>query len=444
MKIISDKLLQNKIDFFPHAEQQKVLDAYNSGKMEIVVSAGMQSGKSILCSYIILKELLSDNKSIAIIAPSYDLGLRIFDQLKKWLLAFSPDNPPKFQTKPFPRVEFHWGSFVEVKSAEAVEGMLGKGFNLIVVDEASRINREVFQQYILPRISSKKGGKVLIISTPLKKGDWFFEEFMANRNSEKGASFQFPSTANPYFDQSTLEIMRAKLPKVIFDREFLASFTEGSSSIFTTARDCISGGLPREAITGHRHLIGLDLAQAEDFTACSVIDESTRELVYVDRWNKLPYPIQKQKILVIANNYSPCRIIIDGRNIGAYMSAELKKEGLNVKDFIATGNNSKDPMNKGTKQKSVEKAMSFFESKDIAIPNDPILLDEIESYSYLLSPHGNIQYGVASGLHDDMITSLILAMWDLQTGRSNELLEDEKVRTRIIRTQRKIQRNSYR
>ena len=417
-QVISDKLLQAKIGFKPHKFQQKLLDSYNSGKTEIVISAGMQSGKSIFCAYIILKEILSDNKTIAIISPNYDLGQRIFDYLKEWLLTFSPENPPRFQTKPFPRVDLPWGSFCEIKSAEAPEGMLGKAYNLIVVDEASRVPRNVFQQYILPRISSTKG-KVVIISTPLKIGDWFYEEYLSCKDSDTTESFTFTSLDNPYFDRSNLEILKKKIPKVIYEREFMASFTEGSASVFSNIRECISEDLPREAINGHYHLIGLDLAKADDFTAICVLDRDTNEIIYMDRWNKLEYPIQKQKISAIARNLKG-RIIIDARNVGSYMGSELRKDGLWVEDFYATGTISPDLAKRGSKERLVEKAVSFFESKDISLPKNPLLLDELESYSYTISPFGNVRYGVPSGLHDDMVDALMLSLWQARPLKTSE------------------------
>lgn len=413
MKIVSDNLLQEKIGFKPHRFQQQILDAYNQGKRQIVVSAGIQSGKSIICAYIILKELLSNEKSCVVIAPSYDLGTRVFDYLKQWLLKLFPDSPPTFQTRPFPRIDLPWNSFVEVKSAEFAEGMLGKGFNVIVVDEASRIPRDVFQQYIYPRISSKEG-RILMISTPLKKGDWFYEEFMYSKENPDSAAFQFSSRDNPYFPDGQWEAMQKKLPKEVFDREFAASFIEGVSSVFRNVKDCVSGGLPREKIKGHYHIAGLDLAKAEDFTALVIVDSDTNEVVFADQWQKLPYPAQKERILAITKNYDPCRVIIDSRNVGSMMGDELRREGIWVEDFTATGTISPDWAKRGSKEKLVEKTISFFDSKRIAIPYYQPLIDQLESYSYNLSDFGNVRYGPPSGLHDDLVDALMLAIWGLR------------------------------
>ena len=179
-------------------------------------------------------------------SPSYDLGLRSFDHLRSFLNKFSP-SPSRIQLKPFPRVDLPWGSFCEVKSSESPEGMMGKGFDLIVVDEASRIPRNVFEQFIYPRISSKKG-KILIISTPLKK-DWFYEEWLKSKTDPNGASFQFSSDANPTFPKGQIEEMEKKLPKAIVDREFRAVFSDEITSIFKNVRECVSNEL-------HKSLIG--------------------------------------------------------------------------------------------------------------------------------------------------------------------------------------------
>ncbi|XOB40832.1 MAG: terminase large subunit domain-containing protein [Candidatus Nealsonbacteria bacterium] len=414
MKIISDSLLQKKIGFTPHKFQQQILDAYDLGKREIVVSAGVRSGKSMISAYLLLRELLSNNKSLCVISPSYELTERVLEYIKKWLPKVLSSSP-SFKMRPFPKIVLNWGggkSFLEGKSAENPTGILGQEYDLVVVDEASRIPRAVYEEYIFSRLVSKKG-KVVLISTPLKK-DWFYELWI-NAKSDS-ASFQFRTQDNPHNPNVLEEVERArkKLPRIIFERDFMAVFSDEITSIFRNVRDCISGGLPRKKMFNHSHIGGLDLAKEEDFTAFVIGDKISNEIVFVDRWQKIPYPAQRQRILKIAKDYSPCRIIIDSRNIGSMMSDELRREGVSVQDFTAVGTISKDWKKRGSKEKLVEKTMNFFEAKEISIPNHTALLDELSSYSYRLSDFGNIRYGSPVGLKDDLVDALMLCCWGLR------------------------------
>jgi hypothetical protein len=55
----------------------------------------------------------------------------------------------------------------------------------------------------------------------------------------------------------------------------------------------------------------------------------------------------------------------------------------------------------------------LLEQDRIKIPNDPILIAELKSMQYQLSPAGNLTVQVPDGLHDDCIMSLALAVWDI-------------------------------
>lgn len=427
-KVVNAEKLQKAINWSPHQKQKEIIDAYLDGKRKIVVSSGIRSGKSMTCAFIVLLELMSEGKEILVISPSYSLTDRVLDYVKQWLAKlFSV--PVNIQTKPFPKIELNWSggkSYVEGKSAEAEEQILGKSYDLIVIDEASRIPRRIFEQYLLPRIS-EKAGKLIMISTPFQK-DWFFEEFLKAKKDNAG--FQFSSVENPFFPKTEYEKRKEELPKTIFDREFNAVFSDEITSIFPNAHECISLSLPREAIEGHYHYIGLDLAKEEDWTAIAVADSQTNEIVFITRWQKLPYSAQLQKVLGIASQFKPYRIIIDSRNIGAIFGEQLRNEGIWTEDWVSTGTISKDFQKRGSKEKLVEKTMALFESRSIGIPNNSDLLDELSSYSYVISLMGNIRYGVPLGLHDDLVDALMLVCWNLKikTGISSETEADRQLR----------------
>lgn len=437
---INPKALMEKIHFEPHEFQLKIINAYLEGKKKIVVSAGQRSGKSMACAFLVVLELMADRREVLVISPSYSLTDRVFEYVKRWLSEFF-NQPVNYIAKPFPRIEMPWGSYVEGKSAESPEQILGKSYNLIVVDEASRIPREIFEQYLFPRIGEKKG-RMAMISTPLKR-DWFYEEFMMAK--EQGSGFQFGTLANPHYPKESYETFRKQLPKAIFDREFEGVFTDQITSIFPNVLECVSSALPREGHLPRFHYVGLDLAKEEDWTAITIADSITQEIVYTARWQKIPYSAQLQKVVGIISRYQPCRVVIDSRNIGAIFGEQLRHEGIATEDWVSVGTISPDFAKRGSKEKLVEKMMALFESHSISIPRDPDLIDELSSYSYVISEMGNVRYGVPSGLHDDLVDSLMLCCWNLDIkAQTTESELDRQFRLGAYQQKvRRIQRQTY-
>ena len=136
-KKISDEKLQEKIDFKPLEWQGKVLKC--KGK-EVVICAGRRSGKSILVSYMALKKLLEPNSVVWIVAPNYLLTEIVFNNVIGFLVKILSKNEYKIQNKPFKKLTLQNGSVLECKSVEASSGMLGHSTDLVIIDEAARVN----------------------------------------------------------------------------------------------------------------------------------------------------------------------------------------------------------------------------------------------------------------------------------------------------------------
>ena len=46
-----------------------------------------------------------------------------------------------------------------------------------------------------------------------------------------------------------------------------------------------------------------------------------------------------------------------------------------------------------------------------SIPDDELLIDELESYEYEVLPSGALRYAAPEGKHDDMVIAVALANW---------------------------------
>jgi hypothetical protein len=324
-------------------------------------------------------------------------------------------------TRPNPTIKTPWGTILECKSAENPTGILGQTYDLVIVDEASRIPRNVWETYVFPTTS--QGGKSIFISTPFGK-NWFYDKSIDVKQTE--GYFHFRTIDNKTIKNVEQEVERArlKLPEQVFKQEYEAEFLDDAASVFRKVRETINDGCLSEPISGHYYVLGVDLGKHEDFTVLTVVDKYYKKVVYFDRFNQIDYPLQKERIMATANRYNNARIVVDSTGVGQPICDDLRHEGLIVDDFKFTGK---------SKPELVEKLTIFIEQKNITIPNNQILIDELESFGYQLTDSGNIKYSAPTGLHDDCVMSLALSVWPLSPG-------DPRPITPMMREQQSVKR----
>jgi len=398
MEEINEKKLQTIIGFEPHLAQREILTCKNR---EIIVCAGRRFGKSLLASYIGLKELLEKKKRIWVVSPNYDLSLIIFDAILKWLLKIATSGRTiDIKKRPFPQITTAFGSILECKSTENPTGLLGRATDLIIVDEAARIPESIWNEYLFPT-THDRAGKAIFISTPCGQ-NWFYKKFLQLK--EEKAAFQYHSNVNPHFSQEEWERAKRLLPERVFLQEYLATFLPEAASLFRGVDEIIQQDAFSAPIAGHYYIIGVDLAKYQDFTVFIVLDRTTHKVVAYDRFQEINYPLQKMRLIALAKKYNNAKVIIDSTGLGDPIADDLRHEGLLVEDFRFTGK---------SKMQLIDKLSIFIEQKGIIIPPIPELIDELKIFSYEISDAGNIKYTAPRGFHDDGVIALSLAVWGL-------------------------------
>lgn len=420
---INDKLLCDKIGFVPHEAQWEIMEAAKT-KRDLTLCCGVRFGKSKICAYQAFKRLLADNQRIWIVSLTYDMAQKIFRFVTEFAGAYDKRLLKGLSTRPTPRLEVkEWNSWIECKSAENETSLMGEELDLAILDEAARMKPDIMDRYIQARLSTRRG-KSFVISTPFGQ-NWFYHRYLQTKDNEDGASFHFTSKDNPHFPQEEWEKARLRLPKDIFQQEYEAAFLADAAAVFRNVHNCIKDGCLQNPKPFHHYVMGLDLAKYNDFSVVTIIDKETHEVVYLDRFNKIPYTLQLTRIKDAARKYNST-VVIDALNVGAAIADDLRASGVAVIDFKATGNTDGGTEMKGTKERAIEKLNSFFETNNIAIPDDSTLIGELDSYGYQMSDAGNLKYGAPEGMHDDCVSSLMMAIWGLQGRVRSELIRAKK------------------
>lgn len=421
MTNVSDTKLQAIIKWEPHKNQKLILAC---NEREVIIAAGRRFGKSAICAYLALKILIQDNKKVWIVAPSYDLTNKVFDYVVKWYLRFAPEQAVGISYRPTPKIKTPGGSILECKSTENPTGLLGEEVDLEIIDEASRISRHIYDTYLYPVTSSRKG-RIFSISTPYGKDHFYEKWLMAKQNN---AAFQFTSLDGVSVDEEEWSLMQKRLPEQVFKQEYMALFLEDAASVFRNVLSLVDPTcleLPRK---DRRYVMGVDLGKVNDFTVLTMVDTYSHKVVAWERFKELDYFFQEQRINNLANQYNKARVIMDVSQAGGPIVESLRRRGVNIDDYKFT-NKSKNEL--------VEKLSLFIDNKGILVPDNAILLDELSAFSYQISDSRNIRYGAPEGLHDDAVISLALAVWGIQTPKKEDPLHivREKPKTKVYEYQ---------
>lgn len=223
------------LDYKPHAGQQKIHEL-SSEKRFVVASCGRRWGKSMSAAREAETLVTQADKHVWIVAPTYSTSERIFRMVYDDLII-KHNLPTRRKSLNEQYIEFEWGSTIEGKSAEHPESCIGAGNDLVIIDEASKMNlKKIFEMYLRPTLSDRKG-RCIMISTP-EGYDGFYEYFIHAQRAEMWAAFNSPSWENHYAfpqgeqDEDLIEA-KSSMTKEVFDQEFAAEFTALSGRVYS-------------------------------------------------------------------------------------------------------------------------------------------------------------------------------------------------------------------
>ncbi|GIV22153.1 MAG: hypothetical protein KatS3mg023_3904 [Armatimonadota bacterium] len=297
-------------------------------------------------------------------------------------------------------IRYRSGGYIMARSAENIQQLIGRGLDLIIIDECARIpHSSVWYESLRPALTDRKGG-ALFISTPVGR-NWFYELFQMGKHPDYAdyESFQYPSSSNPHLDPAEIENARLTIPERVFRQEYLAEFLEDVGGVFSNVRSRVGARRQTTRTPGHNYVIGVDLAKYEDFTVIAVIDTTLGELCNVVRLQKEDYTLQSQRIIVEARRWN-APVCVDSSGPGEPIVEVLFADGVNVIPFKFTN---------ASKMSIVQALVLALEQEDLKLLDEEWLLQELENYQYERTEAGNLRMNAPSGKHDDGVMALALA-----------------------------------
>ena len=396
--------------FTPHTGQKEIINGFaDSSHKFCTVSTGRQFGKSLLGQNLLLYWLLQKpNQKGAWLSPVYSQCRKIFSELMDASTAIIQSSNKAELT-----FKFVNGSTLQFLSTERPDSVRGYSFNYMILDEAAYVNERGFETAILPTLTAI-GKKCLIISTPKSK-NWFYKYYLkgVNENSEY-ISFRGKSTDNPYVNETFINEQRLSLPDDIFRQEYLAEFTEAGSEVFRNVdAACVVNEYVRQNKVD-RCYFGVDTGLSNDYSVLTILNEAGRVLL-IDR-------LRGENINTIANRFNDIlsRFRIEGgyvetNGIGRAMFDLMSPRNRRAKGFTTT---------QDSKTQIVRTLISDLEAGVLELPTkelEPEAYKELTLYTYKLSNNGKLSFTHASGMHDDLVDSLMLANKARSEIRTNQM-----------------------
>ena len=284
------------------------------------------------------------------------------------------------------------------------DSIRGEAFHLAILDEAAMIAEAAWTDAIQPTLADFSG-KAILISTP-KGRNWFHQEFLRglDPNSETHKSWHAPSSANPS-PQIQRAAMLAKdlVSDQTYRQEWLAEFIEHEGTVFRNIEACLRApaGANLRDHAGHRIVGGLDWGQIQDATALSLLCADCRVEVALDRFFRLPWQQQRDRVKASADMWH-AELLVEMNSIGSPNLEALLNAGLDVQGFMTTA---------ATKPQMIQSLALAFEKAEAQWLPDAVARGELEAYEATLSTHtGRPQYSAPEGMHDDTVIARALAL----------------------------------
>ena len=373
----------------------------------VVFPAGRRCGKSEFAVMWVLERyrearMRGTKGVIWIVYPTYQIARTAWRKFKRlaprgWVAQY-------LGTEQSPQaIILRGGVTIEFRSGANPGSLVGEGLLAAWVDECGEIKERVWGESLRPTLADHVA-PALLTGTP-KGHNWFWREFQ--RGWDPGfadvASLGLsqaqgvPTHENPYLDPEEVEAMGRDLSKRLHDQEVLAKFLTKEGAVFNIERAREKG---LRYSTKPTAALGIDIARRMDFTVMIGMDRDFG-VTHFERFNNIDWPLQKGRIERAWLKLDRPAIVIDATGVGDAFTQELQYMGLPVEPFVFTAI---------SKRQLVESLAVALDTAIITLPDEPVLLNELEAFDMTALPSGNVRYSAPEGQHDDCVCSLGMAL----------------------------------
>ena len=291
------------------------------------------------------------------------------------------------------------------RTSENPSSLAGEGIMGAVVDEFSLMPEIVWTEYLEATLLDY-GGWVAFIGVP-KGQNWAANLWRSALSWDDWIQLHATTYDNKYIDKAAIDKIKGRLPEMLFRQEYLADVVADAGSVFRRVVDSATASQLDEPVEDRQYVAGVDVAAKVDFTAVAVFDVESHEQVYLDRFNRVEYPVLEDRLHAVYKRFNLTAMTIEDNSIGQGVIDHLRGRGMNIIPFHTSNT---------TKQAIIQGLASAFEHGDIKILNDPVQVGELQAFEGKRLAAGSFSYSAPAGMHDDTVMALAIAWQGIAAG----------------------------
>jgi phage FluMu gp28-like protein len=383
-----------------------------------VLCCGRRFGKTVLALDRLLRHGLA-GKPTAWFAPNYRLLAATWRDCLAILGGIVESN------RNDKIIQFPGGGSLEFWSLDTPSPARSRKYAAIVIDESGHAPdlRAQWENAIRPTLTDLRG-EAWFPSTPNGIANFFHTLYQRGQDAEREdwKSWQMPTSENPYIAGDEIEAAPHDMSELAFRQEYLAEFVCWEGAIFRQIQRAV--WTPPEEFRRHQEIqpwptwaptfaIGVDWARTNDYTVFSVATDvpfvqadpdagriDSTSIVEIDRFRGLEYRLQQSRLHALYERYGRPVVLAESNAMGQPVIEQLARDGMRVRGFHTTN---------ATKARIVDDLALDFERGRIRIPDDPVLVGELQAFEATRLDSGLTRYAAPEGGHDDCVISVALA-----------------------------------
>ncbi len=360
----------------------------------VIIEASTKSGKTAGCLMWLLQLAWNSTHPAHFwwVAPIYPQSVMAMDRMRGWLTQADPQKRVWKTNDSALFISLANGSRIWFKSADNPDSLFGEDVSGAVIDEATRCKEAAW--FAIRSTLSATGGPIRIIGNLKGTKNWVYQlARKAGAGDETMAAFRLTAhdaVEGGILTQQEVDSAKAVLPDRVFRELYLAEAVDDGGNPFgvESITECVA-----PMSNGEPVVWGVDLAKSVDWTAVVALDANGC-VCRLDRW-KSDWGQTKQRLLDMIS----CKALIDSTGVGDPIVEDLIRQNHNIQGFKFTA---------GSKQQIMEGLAAAIHSKRVSFP-DGWLRNELDSFEFHYSG-GGVKYGAPSGMHDDGVCALALAL----------------------------------